>query len=147
VIVSADPTVAFVDAFKAPLAADTVLSGALTGIFGHLSEAARTNYPYLVLGRRSNDGDAGAMGKAGHRIALQVDGWSDGKGPFEIEQIGSRVFALMERRTGFTVPGFTVIEQSLHREFAEIFDEPDEDSPDKKLYRTVQRWVCEIHES
>src|SRR4051812_10974107 len=101
--VSAEPVVAFVDAFRAPIAADAqLLAGAvnarpLVGIYGHVSEAARVNYPYLVLGQRTVDGNAGAMQRAGQIITLQLDGWSNAKGPFEIQAIGSRVFALMER--------------------------------------------------
>lgn len=150
--VSADPTVAFVDAFKAPIAADAVLLAgatnvrALVGVYGHLSEAARVSYPYLVLGQRTVSGDAGTMQRAGHFVTLQLDGWSDAKGPFEIQSIGSRVFALMERRQGFSVPGFDVVAGSLHRELAEIYDEPDEDKPGSSLYRMVQRWTVELHE-
>lgn len=151
--VSADPIVAFVDAFKAPIATDpTLLAGgsgwrALTGIYGHLSEASRVDEPYLVLGRRSATGDAGAMQIAGSMVSLQLDGWSDNKGPYEIEMIGSRVFALMERRAGFSVPGFEYVRGSLHREFVEIFDEPDADKPGATLYHLVQRWTAEIHEA
>lgn len=152
-LVTAEPIIAFVDAFKAPIAADAnLLAGstnvrAIAGIFGHISEAARVAYPYLVMGRRSADGDAGAMQTAGHLVTLQLDGWSDAKGPFEIEAIGSRVYALMERRAGFMVPGFAVIAGSLHREFVEYYDEPDEDKPGSLLYRMVQRWTVEIHEA
>lgn len=143
--VTADPTTAFADAFKAVLVADAALLLLVTGVFGHVSEAARVAYPYLVLGRSAVDGNAGAMQLPGHLVSLQLDGWSDAGGPYAIEQIGSRVFGLMERRPGFVVPGFAILEGSLHREFAEVFDEPDEDKPDGRLYRTTQRWTVEIH--
>lgn len=148
-----EPVIAFVDAVKTVLAADAVLAAgatnvrAVAGIFGHLPEAARTSYPYLVLGQRTVSGDAGTMQRAGALITLQIDGWSDAKGPFEIESIGSRVFALLERRRGFAVPGFDVVDGSLHREFGDYFDEPDEDKPGARLYRMVQRWTVEVHES
>jgi hypothetical protein len=151
--VSQEPVVAFVDAFKAPIASDAVLlAGAtnvrpLVGVYGHVSEAARVTYPYVVLGQRTVNGDAGAMQRAGALITLQLDGWSDAKGPFEIQAIGSRIYALMERRAMFRVPGFEVIDGSLHREFAEYYDEPDDDKPGSKLCRMVQRWAVEIHES
>lgn len=151
--VSAEPVIAFVDAFKAPLAADALLlAGAtnvrpLVGVYGHVSEAARVSYPYVVLGQRTLDGNAGAMQRAGNIVTLQLDGWSDAKGPFEIQAIGSRIFAVMERRCGFSVPGFDVIDGSLHREFGDYYDEPDDDKPGSKLYRMVQRWTVELHEA
>lgn len=151
--VSAEPVIAFVDAFKAPIAADAqLLAGAtnvrpLVGVYGHVSEAARVGYPYVVLGQRTVDGNAGAMQRAGAIVTLQLDGWSDAKGPFEIQAIGSRIVALMERRAGFTVPGFDVIAGSLHREFGDYSDEPDDDKPGSKLYHMVQRWTVELHEA
>jgi hypothetical protein len=146
-LVTADPTTAFADAVKAILSADSVLDGLVEGVFGHLSETDRTTYPYVVLGRSSADGNAGAMGLNGSALALQIDAWSDAKGPYEAEQIQSRIFVLLERRPGFSVSGFTPIMGSLHREFAEIFDEPDEDKPGERLYHSTQRWTCELHES
>ncbi len=145
--VSAEPIVAFVDAFKGVLSADATLSALVTGVYGHLSEAARVSYPYLVLGHRSADGNAGAMGIAGDVVTLQLDGWSDAKGPYQMEAIGSRVYVLMERRRGFRVPGFVPLDGSLHREMGEYFDEPDDSKPGSKLYRMVQRWTVEIHEA
>lgn len=151
--VSAEPLVAFVDAFRAVVAADAVLLAgqtnvrSLVGVYGHVTEAARQAFPYLVLGQRTVDGDAGAMQNAGVLVTLQIDGWSDAKGPFEIQAIGSRVYALMERRAGFTVPGFAVVAGSLHRAYGDYFDEVDEDKPGARLYRMVQRWTVEIHES
>jgi hypothetical protein len=143
--VTADPTVAFVDAFKAVLTADSTLVALVTGIYGHLSEAARTPYPYVVLGRRDRS-DAGAMQIAGSMITLQVDVWSDGKGPYAASRIVSRIYALLERRA-LVVPGFACLPGSLTCEGQEIFDEPDEDKPGSRLYHGVQRWVAEIHES
>jgi len=142
--VATDPLIGFVDAVRAALTADTTLSALVTGVYGHVSEAARVAYPYLVLGRRSDAGDAGAMGVSGHRVTLQIDGWSDAKGPYAIEAIGARVFAVLERRP-IQVGGFEVVSGSLHREMSEVFDEPDEDKPGARLYRLVQMWSCEIH--
>jgi hypothetical protein len=150
--VSAEPLIAFVDAFKAPIAADAVLlAGAtnvrpLVGVYGHVSERARVAYPYVVIGQRSVDGDVGTMQRAGARITVQLDGFSDAKGPFESQAIASRIYALMERRQMFRVPGFDVVDGSLHREFCDYYDEPDDDKPGARLYRSVQRWVVEIHE-
>lgn len=144
--VTADPTVAFVDAFKTVLSADTGLTTLVTGIYGHLSEAARIAYPYVVLGQRTRLNDAGAMQIAGSQLALQVDVWSDDKGPFAASRILSRIYVLLERRP-LVVPGFLCLPGSLTCELSEIFDEPDEDKPGSRLYHGVQRWVAEIHES
>jgi hypothetical protein len=147
--VTADPTVAFADAIYAALTADTGTSGLMTlvtGVYGHLSEAARTAYPYVVLGRTTRTGDAGAMQIAGSRVTLQIDTWSDAKGPYDASRIVSRVYALLERRR-LAVQGFTAVDGSLTCEYTEIFDEPDEDKPGSRLYHGVQRWVAEIHES
>lgn len=147
--VTADPTIAFADAIHAVLTADTGTGGLttlVTGIYGHLSEAARTAYPYVVLGRTTRTGDTGAMQIAGSRVSLQIDTWSDAKGPYAASQIVSRIYALLERRR-LVVPGFSCVEGSLTCEYTEIFDEPDEDKPGSRLYHGVQRWVAEIHES
>jgi hypothetical protein len=141
-----DPTVAFVDAVKTRLTADATLMALITGVFSHLSEAARTNYPYVVLGQRHHAGDAGAMQTPGGHVSLQIDTWSNAKGPFQASNIQSRIYVLLER-VALTVTGFVLVEGSLTREFAEVFDEPDEDSPDRLLYHGVQRWVAEIHQS
>lgn len=145
--VTADPTVAFVDAVRARLVNDATLMALVTGVFGHLTEATRVAYPYLVLGRRTS-GDivgGGAMGIPGSTVSLQIDGWSDAKGPYAIEVIASRVYALLERQTP-AIAGFVWVEHSLMREMQEIFDEPDEDKPGARLYRMVQRWTAEIHD-
>lgn len=142
--VSADPTVAFVDAVKTRLAADTTLAALVTGIYGHLSQAARTAYPYVVLGRRTSDGSSGAMGLPGGIVSLQVDVWSDAKGPYAATVICSRMYTLLERHP-LTVTGFDLVAGSLHREMQDVFDEFDSDSPDRVLYHGVQRWTAEIH--
>lgn len=147
--VTADPTVAVTDAIAAVLAADTGTNGLITlvtGVYGHVSEAARTAYPYVVLGRTSRTGDAGAMQIAGSRVTLQIDTWSDAKGPYVASRIVSRIYALLERRR-LDVHGFTCVDGSLTCEYQEIFDEPDADKPGSRLYHGVQHWVAEIHES
>lgn len=140
------PVIAFVDAFRNALIADSTLMAMVTGVFGHLSEAARTNYPYLVIGRRTRDNSSGAMQIAGGMVSIQLDGWSDNKGALEMQQIQSRVAALMERRPLF-VNGYAMVYGSLTCEYEEVFDEPDEDKPDARLYHGVQRWSAEIHEA
>ena len=146
--VTADPTIAFVDAVKTRLSADATLAALVTGIYGHLSEAARVAYPYLVLGRRTSGElvGGGPMGLDANQVSLQIDGWSDGKGPYAMSVIGSRVYAVLERWTP-AIPGFVMVTGSLTREMQEVFDEPDEDKPNARLYRLVQRWTAEIHEA
>ena len=146
--VTADPTVAVVDAIKARLSADATLTALVTGIYGHLSEAARVAYPYLVLGRRTTNAlvGGGPMGLGGNTVSLQIDGWSDAKGPYAISAIASRVYVVLER-TPLALAGLTLVQGSLMREMQEIFDEPDEDKPGARLYRMVQRWTAELHEA
>jgi hypothetical protein len=140
------PTQAFVDAVRLALVADTTLTALVTGIYGHLSEAARTAYPYVVLGRRSRLNDAGALQIAGGHVTLQIDVWSAHKGASEAHAILSRMVRLLERRD-LAINGFELVRGSVTCEFEEVFDEPDADTPDARLYHGVQRWTAEIHES
>lgn len=144
--VTGSPVETFVDAVRIILQADVTLTGLVTGVFGHLSEAARTAYPYLVLGRQGRTNEAGAMQVAGSMVTLQIDAWSDAKGPHATRVILSRVAQLLER-VSLTVAPFTYVEGSLTCEFEEVFDEPDADKPESLLYHGVQRWTAEIHES
>lgn len=152
--VTAEPTQAFVDAISTRLRADTdtgnpesLVSLMGTGkVFGHLSEAARTAYPYLVLGRTSLDRNAGAMQIAGANVTLQIDVWSAYKGAYQARRILSRVSALLERYR-LIVTNFAMVDGSLTCELSEVFDEPDEDKPGERLYHGVQRWTAEIHEA
>lgn len=143
--VSADPTVAFVDAVKTKLSADSVLVAMVTGIYGHLSEAARTNYPYIVLARRES-APAGAMQLAGSEVTLFVDVWSDAKGPFTVTSICSRVYAVLERQP-LSVGGFVITVGSMTRVAQTIFDEPDADDPNQLLYHGVQQWTAIVEET
>ena len=144
--VTAEPTQALTDAVSSRLKADTTLVALVVGIYAHVSEAARVSYPYLVLGRRSLDRHAGAMGLPGANVSLQIDGWSAYKGPYEMSRILSRVSVLLERFP-IVVSGFAPVDGSLTCEMSEVFEEADEDKPGNRLYHGVQRWVCEIHEA
>lgn len=144
--VTGSPVEAFVDAVRTILQADATLTSLVTGVFGHLSEAARTAYPYLVLGRQGRTNEAGAFQTAGSMVTLQIDTWSNAKGPHAARVIQSRVARLLER-VSLSVPPFTYVEGSLTCEFEEVMDEPDPDKPDEALYHGVQRWSAEIHES
>mgnify|MGYP001588809245 FL=1 len=104
--VSAEPTQAFVDAIALRLTADNdakhpqslrSLLGGTMKVYAHLSEIARVAYPYVVLGRRGLDRHAGAMSLPGANVTLQLDGWSNYKGPYEMARILSRVSVLLER--------------------------------------------------
>lgn len=142
--VTGDPTLALVDALRTALTGDATLMALVTAVVGKLSEASRTVVPYLVLGRRHHSGDSGAMQKEGGHVSVDIDGWAST--PAAMHAIHSRVYVLLER-TNLTVTGFTLVQGSMHREFAEVFDEPDADAPDRRLYHGVQQWIAEIHES
>jgi hypothetical protein len=145
-VCTGSPVTAFADAFKAALEDDATLMALITGVFGSVSQAARTAHPYLVIGRTSDDGATGAMQTPGGMVTLHLDGWSDAKGPYAMERILSRVKAVMERRAPFLVSGFDALRGSLHCELSDVFDEDDTDTPDAILWHGVQRWTCEIHE-
>jgi hypothetical protein len=147
VIVTGSPITAYVDAIRTVLLADTTLMALVTGLYGHLPDASRTEPPYLVIGRRHRDNDGGAMQIAGGRVTVDVDGWSGAKGPFEMQRILSRVAYLLERRRTLAVSGFAYLEGSLTCEMEDVFDEPDEDKPESGVYHGVQRWTADIHES
>lgn len=140
------PLTALVDAVKPVLDADTTLSGLVTGVYGHVPEAARTAYPYVVLGRRVRDNTGGAMQVAGGRVTLQIDVWDDQKGPARLQSVLSAIARLLERRRNFVVSGYAVMDGSLTCEYEDVFDEPDEDKPGAKVYHGVQRWAVDIHE-
>ncbi len=144
-LVTGSPSQPFVDALKSALESDTALMAVIEGVFGHLREADRTLYPYLVLGRRGRT-DAGAMQLAGNVVSVQLDGWSSHSGALEMHGILGHVSRVLERRT-LTVSGFDMVRGSLTCEFEDVFDEPDPDTPTKRLYHGVQRWTAEIHES
>lgn len=153
--VTASPKQAFIDALKSKLEADTVLMGTVasgglgvTGIFGHVSETVRKAYPYVVFGYEHEDdeGAAGAMGLAGSRVEVTLDIYSAHKGKSEARAIGSRIYAICERQP-LRVKGFALMVGSVHREFEDIDDEPDEDAPSKRLYHGVQRWGAVLDEA
>jgi hypothetical protein len=140
------PVTAFVDGIRAILLADATLTGMVTGIFGHMTGAQRTAYPYLFIGRRHRANDTGAMGVVGGHVRVQIDGWSAALGPSQIQLIFSRVAVLLERRP-VTVTGFALVTGSMSLEFEDFFDEPDPSRPDGRLYRGVQQWIAEIHDA
>lgn len=147
--VTGSPTQAFIDAFKARCEADTTLMAIIEGVFGHLDETERTPYPYVVFGQEQldgNDSNAGAMGLGGGKVVLELNGWSDHPGKSEMRAILSRIRLLFERQT-LRVTGFVMMAGSLTCEFEDIDDEPDEDAPEQRLYRGMQRWSCVIDEA
>lgn len=142
--VAGSPVEAFADGVRTVLTADATLVALVTGIYAHVPEASRTAYPYLVIGRRSRTNDAGAFQTAGNVVAVQIDGWSDAKGPHVMHTILSRVAVLLERQA-VTVTGFELIGGSLTCELEDVFDESDGDQPEARLYHGLQRWVAEVH--
>jgi len=152
--VTGTPVIAVVDAMRTILRADTdtgvpeslaSVMGSANRVYDHLPEASRTTLPYLVLGRRSRTNEAGAMQLVGSMVTVQVDGWSDAKGPYQMQRILSRVSTLLERRLALSVGAFAYVERSLTCEFEDVFSETDEDAPEQRLYHGVQRWQCEVH--
>ncbi len=148
------PVQAFVDGLRTLLTGDATLMALITGVHGHVPEGSRQDYPFVVLGRRSATGDIGAMQVAGNRIAIQVDVFHGRNpdaatnviGPGPVHAILSRISVLLERQA-VTVTGYTLIVGSVTREFEEVFDEPDEDAPEQRVYHGVARWAAEVHES
>ena len=150
-IVLADPQTAVVDALRARLLADPVLVStgaagmrAASAITGHVSAATRVAYPYVLLGRRADTHEGGAMQVDGARPIVQIDVWSNAAGPYEAAALASRLFTLLERAP-LVVTGFDVLDGSLHCEWSEVFDEPDPDNAEARLYHSVQRWTVELH--
>ena len=154
VTVTGAPTQAVVTGIRTVLAADATLIALVTGIYGHVSEASRTIYPYIVLGRRSRTTESGAMHTPGSTVTVQIDVWhgrndtatSNVLGPGPVHTILSRIAVLLTH-VDVTVTGYTLISGSLICELEEVFDEPDPDSPDRRLYHGVQRWQAEVHET
>lgn len=148
-VVTGSPVQAFIDAFKARCEADATLMGLIEGVFGHLDETERTPYPYLWFGQETRDvnaQDAGAMGLPGSKVTLELNGYSDHLGKSEMRAILSRVSVLFERQT-LRVTGFAMMVGSMTCEFEDVDEEDDEDAPEKKLYRGIQRWSCVIDEA
>lgn len=145
--VTGSPTQAFVDALKSRLEGDATLMALIEGVFGHLPEDVRTPYPYLVIGQRHLDeGQTRSMSLPGGQVSVQLDGWSDHEGASEMHAILSRVRVLLERHS-LRLDDFALVQGSLRCEFEDVFDEPDEDAPEKLLYRGIQRWDAEIDEA
>ena len=145
-MVTGSPAQAFIDVLLTTLRADATLIALVTGVYGHLTEAQRTAFPYIVLGRRHRDSDGGAMQLAGGHVSVQIDVWSAHKGASEAHAICSRIAAVLERRT-LLVSGYAMVAASLTCEMEEVFDEPDTDDPNALRYHGVQRWVATIEES
>lgn len=140
------PMTAAVDALRSVLLADASLCGLLAttaSVYGHVPEASRAAYPYVVLGRRSREED-GPMGASGGRLSIQIDVFSDAKGPFQAQAIQSRIVAVLERRP-LDVAGYEPMVGSLTCAYEEVYDEPDEDKPGARLYHGVQRWEIVVH--
>ncbi len=148
------PAQAFVTGVRSILTGDATLMALVTGVYGHVSEAAKVAYPYLVLSRRSRSGEAGAMQTAGSMVTVQLDVWhgrnptatTNTVGPATVHAVLQRASVLLERRP-VTVTGFQLIDGSVTCEFEEVFDEPDDDAPEQRLYHGVQRWVAEVHDA
>lgn len=149
-VVFGSPVTAFVDALTARLLADTALAGLVSiRIYGRVPEAARATFPYVQLGNRTRDNSSGTMGKPGGLLTVQLDCWGGvgtNKGPYEVQNILSQIARVLERQT-LNVSGYAMVANSLTCEFEDVFEEPDADAPEQRLYHGLQRWVAEVHES
>lgn len=141
------PAQAFMEAVLTELRADTSArngTGALmtlvTGVYGHLSEAARTTPPYLLLGECTKTKDAVIR----NIVTLQIDGWSAAKDRREMTVILSRVTRRLQGATLRLGGGFEMFTNGLDCEFEQVFFEPDLDKPESGFYRGIQRWVSMI---
>ncbi len=147
------PVGAVAAGIRARLVADATLMALVSGVYGHVSEHARVSYPFLVIGQRTGTGDAGAMQTSGSGVTVQIDCFNGRNpdaatnvlGPGPVHAVQSRVYTLLERHA-IAVTGYALIEGSLHREFEDVTDEPDEDAGDQRVYHGVQRWSCEVHD-
>lgn len=142
------PVQVFVDAVRRALLADATVAALVSSrVYGYVPEVSRTDFPYVVLGNRTADRDAGAMQQPGTNVTLQLDGWSDRKGASEMETILSRISALFERQTLSLSGGFEMIAGSLTCELQQVFAEPDSgdgNMPEQLLFHGVQRWRATI---
>jgi hypothetical protein len=147
------PTQAVATAIRGTLTGDATLVALVAGVYGHLP-AGRVDYPFIVVGRRSATDEAGAMQVAGSMVSVQIDVFhgknatatTNTLGPGPVHEILSRIYVLLQRRD-VTVTGFALIGGSMTRELEDVFDEPDDDAPEQRIYHGVQRWLCEVHEA
>lgn len=138
---------AVLDAVRIRLQADTTLAALVTGIYGHLPGALRTDYPYLVIGEPALDAEAyGAMGAGGGRLLFAIDGWSNARGPHAIRAIMARVKVLLMRHD-LTVTGHQLAGGSLTTVEDRDFPEPDPEMPDERLYHGHQTWEVLVEEA
>jgi Protein of unknown function (DUF3168) len=145
--VTGSPSPAFADALFARLQADSVLAAlATSGIFGSLPDNARTQYPYVVVGRTElRPGGAGAMQREGGTVDVFVDVWSSFNGPNEAQAIQSRIRALLLRADVSPV-GFALYAGSVECKEELCFWEFDTDMPERKLWHGVQQWTGLLEE-
>lgn len=146
--VTGSPKTAFAQAFYLALAADAILLTLVTGgVMTAVRRDVRVSYPYLIVGRRDlRDHGAGAMQREGGTVHLFVDVWSAANDPIEVEQIQSRVRALMTRND-LAVSGFALYAGSVTCPEELVFTEPDPDLPERSLFHGVQQWTGLLEEA
>ena len=111
-----------------------------------VKDQAKSALPFIVGARRDLLPGAVAMQREGGRAAIWVDVWSDKNGPNEVQQILSRIRAVLQRRA-LTVSGYTVLGGSLVCDEEHVFPDFDPDMPQRTLYHGVQKWSADLEES
>lgn len=144
--VTGSPALAFADAIAAVLTADLVLTALVTGVYAALPRAGRTAVPYVVLARREFDDTGGAMQVAGGLAKIFLEVWSDKDGPAEVQQIQSRIRALLLRRT-VPIAGYTMLSASLTCAMETVTLDPDPDMPERTLFHGAQEWTAWLEEA
>jgi hypothetical protein len=142
------PVSPFSDAMLATLRGDPTLVALVPGgIYTALKLSSETAFPYIVLTRAGYfTGGVGAMGLEGVRVWMDCDVWSEQNGPYETEQIQSRVRYLLQRQT-LALVGFSMIAHSLDCDEERVMPDYDPDMPSRSLFHGVQHWQALVEET
>lgn len=149
-LVTGNAQEAVIDAVVAALKGDTALMALVTGVYGAVPRAARTNHPYVRISDPALNQDAyGGMGVGGGRVMFSVDTWtkaSSTKGvAHRAREIQARLLVVLERRD-LVLVGFELAGGSLHCTESMVFDEPDPEMPEESLYHGHQTWEALVEE-
>ena len=138
---------AVVDAVVPALKGDSPLVALVTGIYGHVPQAARTSHPYVRVSEPLLlPDDFGGMGIGGGKVLFAIDVWSNAKGPHAVRVILARLRKVLERRD-LVIVGFKLAGGSLHCTESKDFTEPDPDMPEQMLYHGHQAWEALVDEA
>lgn len=145
------PVGVFADAVIAVLQADATLVALMGGtaavaskIVASLPTYSRTACPYIVVGQRGLLPGAVAMQQDGGEGWAVIDVWSAQNGPNEVQQIQSRIRAVLSRSTLLTMVGYVMYSGSLAFQEELVLPEDDPDMPERSLYHGVQRVTADL---